>query len=190
MPQFDHFGIIAPWYDRMTRNAPRPEWADLLGVPFEGRLLDVGGGTGRVAQSLGCATCALTVADVSRKMLKLAKAKPGLASVCCAAEALPFPSKSFERIIMVDALHHVASQPATAGELWRILKPGGRLLIEEPNIQHFIVKGIALAEKILWMRSHFLSPRQIVRLFEGLPAEVLLHHHGASSWIFVQRKED
>ncbi len=113
-----------------------------FGVPFEGRLLDVGGGTGRVAQSLGCATCALTVADVSRKMLKLAKAKPGLVSVCCAAEALPFPSKSFERIIMVDALHHVASQPATAGELWRILKPGGRLLIEEPTFSISSSKGL------------------------------------------------
>lgn len=192
MPRFDHFGMIAPFYDRVARGNQRQEWAQFLGFPYQGRLLDVGGGTGRAAQSLTCETCEVTVVDVSLKMLRLAAAKPGVKTVCSPAETLPFPSKSFERIIMVDALHHVADQRVTASELWRILKPGGRLLIEEPNIHRIAVKLIALAEKLLLMRSHFLSPRQIANLFEGMPARVTIHvrRADANAWILVERKDD
>ena len=47
---------------------------------------------------------------------------------------------------MVDALHHVADQEATIRELWRLLKPGGRIIIEEPDIRRFEVKLLALIE--------------------------------------------
>ena len=53
----------------------------------------------------------------------------------------------------------------TAAELWRTLKPGGRLVIMEPDIRLFSVKLVALAEKVALMRSHFLAPAAIVRLF-------------------------
>ena len=59
---------------------------------------------------------------------------------------------------MVDALHHVIHQGQTAREMYRVLKPGGRIVIEEPDIRKFGVKLIAVAEKLLLMRSHFLSP--------------------------------
>jgi demethylmenaquinone methyltransferase/2-methoxy-6-polyprenyl-1,4-benzoquinol methylase len=47
----------------------------------------------------------------------------------------------------------------------RVLEPEGRSVIEEPDIRTFGVKLVALAEKILLMRSHFLSPIQIASLF-------------------------
>lgn len=43
----------------------------------------------------------------------------------------------------------------------RVLKPGGRLVIEEPDINRFPVKLIALGEKLALMGSHFYSPQQI-----------------------------
>ena len=47
-----------------------------------------------------------------------------------------------------------------------VLKPGGSIVIEEPDIRKFTVKLIALAEKITLMRSHFLSPDKIAGLFK------------------------
>ena len=90
---------------------------------------------------------------------------------------------------MVDALHHVASQVTTAQELWRILKPGGRMVIEEPNIQVFGVKLIALAEKLALMRSHFLSQTQIAGLFQSPDARVRVEDGGSTIWIVVEKMQ-
>jgi ubiquinone/menaquinone biosynthesis C-methylase UbiE len=90
-----------------------------------------------------------------------------LVAICAPGEHLPFPSGSFDRILMVDAFHHVLDQGRTIDELWRVLQPGGRILIIEPDIHQFIVRLIALGEKILLMRSHFLSHEKITSLFNG-----------------------
>jgi len=102
----------------------------------------------------------------------------GLASVCAPAESLPFPPGSFERVIMVDALHHVIDQSQSAGELFRLLTPGGRIVIVEPDIRMFIVKGIAIGEKVLLMRSHFLSGEEIAALFTDPDAKTGVVYEG------------
>jgi ubiquinone/menaquinone biosynthesis C-methylase UbiE len=88
--------------------------------------------------------------------------------VCAPAERLPFLSNSFDRVIMRDAFHHVHNQATTCEELWRILIPGGRIIIIEPDIDKFPVKLIALGEKLLLMRSHFFSGERIQKLFDGV----------------------
>ena len=88
---------------------------------------------------------------------------------------------------MVDALHHVCDQEHTAAELWRALKPGGRLVIEEPDVRTGIVKLVALFEKLALMRSHFLSPPQIAALFEWDDAQVEIVTEGHTSWVVVDK---
>jgi demethylmenaquinone methyltransferase/2-methoxy-6-polyprenyl-1,4-benzoquinol methylase len=65
----------------------------------------------------------------------------------------------------VDALHHVMDQAETIRELYRVLKVGGRLVVEEPDVRKFMVKLIAIGEKLALMRSHFLAPPAIEQLF-------------------------
>jgi demethylmenaquinone methyltransferase/2-methoxy-6-polyprenyl-1,4-benzoquinol methylase len=86
---------------------------------------------------------------------------------------------------MVDAFHHVVDQAATAFEMLRVLNPGGLLVIEEPDIRTFGVKLIAVAEKLLMMRSHFLSPEQIASLFPH--ANTRIFTQGATAWIVVKK---
>jgi ubiquinone/menaquinone biosynthesis C-methylase UbiE len=178
---FDHFSAIAPIYARVTYSS-----LDMLrrmaDLPARGRLLDVGGGTGRVASAVRDLVDEVVIADVSMGMLKQTD-RPTLRPVCAFSESLPFPSDSFERILMVDALHHVVNQPSTADEMFRLLKPGGRIIIEEPDIRSFGVKLIALAEKLLFMRSHFLSPQQIADLF----ANATIHAEDSSAWVVVTK---
>jgi len=174
---FDHFNFIAPLYDRIFNYYPSPDLNRFLNLPTHGRLLDLGGGTGRVSQSLrGFASQALVV-DFSRKMLKQAATK-SLLTVCARGEQLPFQRSTFSRVLMVDALHHVQNQVDTINELCRVIEPGGRIVILEPDIQHFRVKLVALFEKVMLMRSHFLSGAEIVDLFPSEGGKVEVHREG------------
>ncbi len=183
MPAFDHFSFVAPLYARMTysKSAVMRELADL---PVSGRLLDVGGGTGRVASAIREWVDEVVIADVSCGMLREIPCD-GLHPVCGGSETLPFADNSFERVIMVDALHHVIHQPDSAREMFRVLKPGGLLVIEEPDIRTFGVKLIALAEKLLLMRSHFLAPGQIVKLFPD--GEKTVRAEDGNAWVIVKK---
>ncbi len=80
---------------------------------------------------------------------------------------------------MVDALHHVINHQKTIDELWRLLKPGGRLVIEEMDLNQPLVKLVALAEKIALMRSHFLSPQAIAGLFPEVGGEIRIERLGS-----------
>ena len=182
---FDHFDFIAPVYARAGDYSGLPTLTRLLGLPTAGRLLDVGGGTGRVARSLRGQAGQVVLADVSLGMLRVAASIPGLQPVASASEGLPYPDGSFSCVLIVDALHHVEDHAQTAAEMWRVLQPGGRILIIEPDIRVFAVKLIALAEKLLLMRSHFLAPDQIVALFPQARTEI--HIEVGIAFVLVQK---
>lgn len=180
---FDHFDLIAPIYAHATYSA-LDKMRELADLPAKGRLLDLGGGTGRVAAALRDDVDEIVIADVSMGMLKRTP-RSTLEPVCSYSESLPFPDNFFERVIMVDALHHVLDQPASAREMFRVLKPGGRIVIEEPDINSFAVKLIALAEKLLLMRSRFLQPMRIASLFPGAQTNVVAEKSNA--WVIVSK---
>jgi len=180
-----HFDFIAPFYDRAIPFSQLEKMVKVLALPCEGSLLDAGGGTGRVASVLRPYLTEVVVADVSTGMLRQAQAK-GLDALNAQTERLPFADNFFERILMVDALHHVIHQAETLGELYRILRPGGWLVIEEPDVRTFPVKLIAIAEKLALMRSHFLLPSEIAALFPG-EAQVKIDTQDYNAWVIVQK---
>jgi ubiquinone/menaquinone biosynthesis C-methylase UbiE len=182
----DHFDLIAGFYDRGTQFTPSETLLGQLSLPTGGLLLDAGGGTGRVAAALLRSVGGAVVADLSRGMLRRAAGK-GLVTVHAPAECLPFPAGTFDRIVMMDALHHVFDQQQTGDELWRVLCPGGRLVIVEPDIQKFSVKMIALGEKLLLMRSHFLSGRKIASLFAKQGGQVSVIQDRSNILILVEK---
>ncbi len=184
---FNHFDHIAGLYNQMAEFSAGEEILRVLNLTAEINLLDVGGGTGRVANSLRGLVRQVVVADPSREMLKYAGDK-NLPAVCTPAEALPFPPDTFDRIIIVDAFHHVQNQEVTAGELWRILRPGGRLLIIEPDIQEFSSKLVAIAEKLLLMHSHFLSADAMAALFKKTDAEADISRVDKNAMVLIQKK--
>lgn len=187
MPLFDHFDFLAPHYDRFIKPKEPDVLIKLLDMPADGPLLDAGGGTGRVSQTLRNYFPEILIADASLNMLRQANNKDGLKTICSHTEKLPFPGGYFERIIMVDALHHVHNQRETAMELWRVLKPGGKVIIEEPDSRKFTVKLIALAEKLALMRSHFLKPHQIASLFPVDTSDIEIHSDEFNAWVVVNK---
>ncbi len=186
----DHFSLAAPFYDRVLRFLDPAILQQHLRLPIAGRLLDAGGGTGRVAQYLAGLAAQIVVTDTSAGMLQQAAAKNGLTVVQAQAERLPFPDAAFERIVVVDAFHHFADQRAAVRELWRVLAPGGRMVIEEPNIDTRHVKLVALAERLVLMRSRFHSPNDMANMIRQVGGQIeVFDDHAFNVWLTADKGE-
>ena len=187
MTLFDHFGLLAPIYDRVIQ-APAAERLRLLAsLDIDDRLLDVGGGTGRVSEFLKGFVRTTCVLDVSSGMLRQAAAKSGLVPCRGVAEALPFADGAFTKMVAVDTFHHFGDQVAAAGEMLRVLAPGGCLVVEEPDIRRFPVKLVAVAERVALMRSHFHPPAVLVGLFSLPTTRVRVFEEAPNFWVVVNK---
>lgn len=159
----DLFNLIARWYDQLFHFLDTGPLLRLLDLAPGQRVLDVGGGTGRVAQTLEGVR--VVVCDASAGMARQARHKGLLACRGC-AERLPFADGAFDALLVVDAFHHFSGHGQAAREMLRVLRPGGRLVVEEPDIRQPTVRLIALGERLLGMGSRFLSLEELGVLFE------------------------
>lgn len=185
---FDHFNLLAPFYDRVIPPPDPERLRALLRLPTAGRMLDAGGGTGRVSTQLQQLVGELVLTDASSGMLKQAQRKDDLRLTMAHAERLPFADESFDRILVVDALHHFHDQHQAVADLLRVLRPGGRLVIEEPDLNRLRVKFMALAERLALMRSHFFSPEAIAGMVRdnGLTARIE-RDDLITAWVMVDK---
>jgi len=180
----NHFDIIAPLYDRLIRLHIAPGLLEVLDLPKAGRLLDAGGGTGRVSGKLVSFVEQVVVCDFSLRMLKQSRRKAGLQAVRADVARLPFPDGSFDRILVVDALHHFKNPAASIRELSRVLKDGGRLVIEEFDIDHWGVRLMAWGEKLALMGSRFFNPVQIADMVAAAGLEAVVTRDGSATvWV-------
>jgi len=57
-------------------------------------------------------------------------------------QALPFGDAEFDRVVVVDMLEHVSDEAAFARELERVLKPGGRLIVNTPHLKQTLLRRL------------------------------------------------
>jgi ubiquinone/menaquinone biosynthesis C-methylase UbiE len=188
MPMIPHFDYLARIYDRF---AGRPNLAlleELLDLPIQGWMLDVGGGTGRVSYPFLAHAHRIVIADASLPMLRAAGRKGRLLTVKSLAECLPFSEKSFERILVVDAFHHFENAQRSVAELGRVLQQGGRIVIEEPDLRRRAVKAVAVAEKLAFMKSRFFQPLSILKMLTECGLSVrMTNSDGFRVWIVADK---
>ncbi len=99
-----------------------------------GHLLDIGTGTGRMAEIFAPTARRITALDRSPEMLRIARAK--LADRAIAADlvqgdfvALPLDETSVDTVVMHQVLHFAHEPQRVIAEAARVLRPGGHLLI-------------------------------------------------------------
>jgi SAM-dependent methyltransferase len=117
----------------------RTEAALLGGIQLAAgeRLLEIGCGEGGNLHHLAvrCPEARLYGTDFSPAKAAFARRATGALTLCADASALPLGDAAFDAVLIRDLLHHVL--PALRGrvlaEARRVLRPGGRLFLIEPN---------------------------------------------------------
>ncbi len=114
---------------------------DCAAVRTGQHILDLAGGTGDLAAKFSRRvgpTGSVTLADINLSMLKVGRDKlrdQGLIKnidyVQADAEALPFADNSFDLVTMAFGLRNVTEKQNALNSIFRVLKPGGRLLVLE-----------------------------------------------------------
>jgi ubiquinone/menaquinone biosynthesis C-methylase UbiE len=119
---------------------------DMLDVRSGDRVLDAGCGTGTdliaLRQRAGPAGVVVGL-DRSGQMLATARARctgaPAVHLLAADAAATGLRSQRFDRCLVARVLQHVDAPAATIAEAFRLLRPGGRIVVSEPDWDSLVV---------------------------------------------------
>jgi demethylmenaquinone methyltransferase / 2-methoxy-6-polyprenyl-1,4-benzoquinol methylase len=133
------FDGVAKHYDRTNDvlsagNAVLWRMATVKAVaPQSGeRILDVAAGTGTSSIALSKTGATVIAVDFSAGMVAEGRKRhPNLEFVEANAEKLPFGDNEFDAVSISFGLRNVNNPKAALSEMYRVLKPGGRLVICE-----------------------------------------------------------
>ena len=120
------------WYYAGKRELVR-WWLQRHAPPDKGlRLLDCGAGTGLFAQEMA-ASYETHVLDDHEESLRLLRTRfPASQVHSLGPSGLPFEDASFDVITLLDVLEHIEKDQAALEGIWRVLKPGGLLVLTVP----------------------------------------------------------
>jgi demethylmenaquinone methyltransferase/2-methoxy-6-polyprenyl-1,4-benzoquinol methylase len=135
----DMFDGVAKHYDRTNNvlsagNAPIWRFATVRAVdPQPGeRILDIAAGTGTSSVALTKTGATVVAFDYSPGMIAEGRKRhPDLEFIEGDAEHLPFGDDEFDAVTISFGLRNINDPKAALAEMYRVLKPGGRLVICE-----------------------------------------------------------
>lgn len=175
-PAGDAAGAIAAYYDD---TAAAYELAHGIGraggtwsisrkyVPFvaphltrDDAVLEIGAGTGKLTAELARLVRLVVPTDIAPGMLRHGRAVNGMGpAVVADAAALPFRDAAFDAVVAMNALSYCVRKDRALAETFRVLKPGGRLILIDMNyLLHLPYLLLGLAE---WSRAR-LWTRQLL----------------------------
>ena len=157
-------------------------------LPSPGRVLDIGTGTGHVAEAIGATGLTIVGCDVVDLRMAVVR------FVLYDGGALPFRSNGFDAVLLVTVLHHVpaAQHNLLLAEALRVLRVGGRLVVFEDTYRTGFERSLTAWQDSamnLEFVGHPHSNRQLTewRSLLGALGGVIRHEHEYVVWYGVFR---
>jgi 2-polyprenyl-3-methyl-5-hydroxy-6-metoxy-1,4-benzoquinol methylase len=182
-------------------NVPRETGRHLVDAGYIVQLLDLRPGM-RFCE-LGCGPGWMTIFaarhgchaegyDISPEMIEIARAQAAAEGVEARFEVADFEEldlgSSFDACLTYDALHHSARPDLVLRSAHRALKPGGRLLVAEPNWKQRY-QGRAAADEFGTTELGY-SPRKLKRLLKDAGFERIERFHNNRKRLYSNRPGD
>ena len=175
------YAAWAPIYDEMENalircEEPLVERA-IAGLP-PGRALDAACGTGRHAARLVAAGHTTVGIDRTEAMLELARAKvPDAEFRTGDFTSLPFEDNSFDLAVCALALTHLRDPEAAIGELARVVRPGGRVVLTDAHPMFVLIQGQAMfpvkGGGLAYVRNHPHLMSRYLEIFRAVGLDVV-----------------
>lgn len=174
-----------PWRELMARQ----RLEDLKRFVAGGQLLEVGCSTGEMLQAaLGSFATIGVEADQASSRVAISR---GVSCFNGTLAEANFPDAYFDVAALYHVIEHVPSPRAEFGELHRIIKPGGWLVIETPDIASIWFRLLgARWRQFIPDHIFFFTPQTIARMCEECGFEIReLRHVGKamSARLFISR---
>jgi SAM-dependent methyltransferase len=127
-------------------------------APLEGaRILDIGCGLGvyvRKFREFSDRVCGIDVDP--RRLREGAATTPGL--MLAVGEHLPFAGDAFDVVVLNEVIEHVQDDRATIAEAFRVIRPGGHVVVYAPNrLYPFETHGIYLGKRFIFGNIPFVN---------------------------------
>ncbi|WP_195266455.1 class I SAM-dependent methyltransferase [Clostridium sp. 1001275B_160808_H3] len=128
-------------------------------------ILDIGGGTGTLADILIKLGANVTILDPEVKMTNIAKEKNNEVKIINGYSTnIALTDNGFDLIIMRDSFHHIQDKEKTLNECKRLLNDKGKILIYEFDRTHIITKLIYIFERSCFEKVKMLSKSEMKKL--------------------------
>jgi ubiquinone/menaquinone biosynthesis C-methylase UbiE len=155
-PSVDEAGDAERYVEYLDAQAATPFWQaakeasiSALELPHGSTALDVGCGTGEEVRKMAAIAGAAVGVDVSRTFVEEARRRTGPEYEArfeqARAEELPFEDGSFDGVRAERTLQHVDDLAGALGEMWRVAKPGARVVALEPDWDTLVIDAGPLA---------------------------------------------
>jgi SAM-dependent methyltransferase len=178
-----HFDEIATAYDQslpahVVEHYLSKRTRFVLEYCPRGRVLDVGCGTGLLATRLAGAGYDVTGVDPSEGMLEVLRARATeVDGVHGSGTALPFADDTFDLVLSVAVMHHIADPDEVhraLAEMVRVAKPSGRILLWDHNPRNPYWKSLMARVPQDTGDERLIAEHELIAGLEESGAELLL----------------
>jgi ubiquinone/menaquinone biosynthesis C-methylase UbiE len=155
-PAVDSAGDADRYIEYLDAQASTPFWQKAKGATIDvlelepgSVALDIGSGTGEEVRHMAAAAGKAVGVDASRVLVEEARRRTvpeyDAQFEVARAEQLPFADGSFDAVRVERTLQHVDDLSAAVSEMWRVTRPGGRIVALEPDWDTLVVDAGPLA---------------------------------------------
>lgn len=141
-------------------------------IPTGAKVLDCAAGTGELSLAAARNAESVVCTDLSEKMLNSARRKAGLFG----ADNITFearnifdlkdPDETYDVVIAGNVLHLLKNPQGAVNEMWRVLKPGGKLLLPTFTTKNHGKLLIKLYKAIGFDPEESYSPSEYKKMLE------------------------
>jgi len=157
-----------------------------LGASIAGTLvLDAGCGVGGLTRALVARGARVVALDIGARLVATTRDRYRCRAMVGTLEAIGVASGTFDAVLSSEAIEHTPDPERAVLELYRVVKPGGHLVVSTPNR---LWEAPVRAASALGVRPYdgfenFLWPAELRRILERAGGRVM-EHRGIHLWPF------